>query len=135
MADSKSNYFIYNNNLWSDDNTGFGLYNLSAGLRIRINKENLSDISTQENAITSFKTWLSTHNVEIYYPLKTPTDTEITDTSLITALNEVEAMLSYEGQTNIYSTNELSPIFDVEAYQSTKLLLENIENRLTLVEG
>ena len=47
--------------------------------------------------------------------------------------NQIKQALSYEGQTNI-SSNQ-NAIFNVEAYQSTKLILESIDSRLTLVEG
>lgn len=50
-----------------------------------------------------------------------------------TAYNQIKQALSYEGQTNI-SSNQ-NAIFNVEAYQSTKLILESIDSRLTLVEG
>ena len=50
--------------------------------------------------------------------------------------NLIKKALSYEEQTNISgSSGESNPIFDVEAYQSTKLILENLDSRLTLVEG
>jgi len=50
--------------------------------------------------------------------------------------NQIKQSLSYEEQTNIIgSSNGSNPIFSVEAYQSTKLILENIDSRLTLVEG
>lgn len=51
----------------------------------------------------------------IYYPLATPNDIEITDTTLISQLEAIEKATSYKGTTHIYSTNELSPIFDVVA--------------------
>lgn len=41
--------------------------------------------------VTAFKTWLSTHNTIVYYVLTTPTNTEITDTTLI---EQLEALSS-----------------------------------------
>ena len=38
----------------------------------------------------TFKTWLSSHNVELYYVLNTPTNTLIEDEELINQLNEIE---------------------------------------------
>lgn len=53
-----------------------------------------------------------------------------------TVYNAIKEAISYEEQTNISgSSNGSNPLFSVEAYQSTKLILENLENRLTLVEG
>ena len=84
--------------------------------------------------LTEFRQWLSENNLIVEYELEEEEIVPYTQEQQI-AYNEIKSMLSYEGQTNIYSTNTTSPIFDVEAYQNTKLLLENIENRLTLVEG
>ena len=50
-----------------------------------------------------FKTWLGTHNTNVYYVLNTPTDTEITNSSLINQLEDLRGAMSYEGQTNISS--------------------------------
>ena len=63
------------------------------------------DISTAND----FKTWLSTHNTIVYYPLVTPTTTEITDTTLISQLNTLAEAESYSGQTNISQTNDDKP--------------------------
>ena len=61
---------------------------------------------------------------------------EITDTTLISQLEAINNAISYEGQTNISGTSSgINPLFDVEAYQSTKLLLENALNRLELLES
>lgn len=36
---------------------------------------------------TAYKTWIADNNLTIYYPLDTPTETQITDTTLISQLN------------------------------------------------
>lgn len=59
------------------------------------------------NEIQDFKTWLSTHNTIVYYPLATPTNTEITDTTLISQLENT--LYSYTGQTNISQENNDKP--------------------------
>lgn len=46
---------------------------------------------------TDFKTWLSSHNVTLYYALVTPTDTKITDTTLIEQLDDIEEWLTRYG--------------------------------------
>ena len=126
------NYFITysRNDMYSLDDNGF-CFSGTAGITgasftIRINKAIATDLA-------AFKSWLSTHNTILYYVLATPTDTEITDTTLISQLEEISKTLSYEGQTNI--TSNTIALFNVEAYQSTKLILENLDSRLTLVEG
>ena len=91
------------------------------------------NITGLTSTLEEWKTWLSTHNIIFYYPLATPTNTEITDTILISQLEAINNAISYEEQTNI-SSNTIA-LFNVEAYQSTKLILQNIDSRLTLVEG
>ena len=49
------------------------------------------DITSTSN----FKTWLSTHNTIVYYVLNTPTTTEITDTELISELEEISNKIKY----------------------------------------
>ena len=46
--------------------------------------------NSSTNTVALFKTWLSSHNVEVYYVLNTPTTTLIEDEELINQLNEIE---------------------------------------------
>ena len=86
--------------------------------------------------LEEWKEWLSTHNLILVQPLVTPTNTEITDTTLISQLEAIYNAISYYEQTNISGTSSgINPLFDVEAYQSTKLLLENALDRLELLES
>ena len=48
-----------------------------------------------------FKTWLSTHNMILYYVLATPTNTEITDTELKEDLEAISNIALFEGVNNI----------------------------------
>ena len=51
---------------------------------------------------TALKTWLSTHNTTVYYALATPTDTEITDETLIAQLEAIASQAhAYRGRTHI----------------------------------
>ena len=54
-------------------------------------------------------------NFVLYYILKTPTYTEITNETLLNELNELEKMMSYNGQTNISVSGNLPMILDVSA--------------------
>lgn len=81
-----------------------------------VGRNNNQIIIRNDNISTTsdFKTWLSTHNTIVYYPLSTPTDTEITDSTLIYQLEKT--LYSYNGQTNISQTNNDLPfILDVKA--------------------
>jgi hypothetical protein len=54
-------------------------------------------------------------NFVAYYILETPTYTEITNETLLNELNELEKMMSYNGQTNISVSGNLPMILDVTA--------------------
>ncbi len=87
------------------------------------------------DSIDSFKTWLSTHNVILYYALATPTITEITDTTLIEQLDNLEKAYSYDTQTNISQTNQDKPfIISYEAILSLRNVLNSLETRIAVLE-
>lgn len=76
--------------------------------------------------LATFKTWLGTHNTKVIYPLATPTITEITDTTLIEQLENLEKAYSYDTQTNISQTNQDKPfIISYEAILSLRNVLNN----------
>lgn len=82
--------------------------------------------------LTDLKTWLGTHNVNLYYALDTPTNTEITYQPLIDQLNAIEKAMSKDGQTNISQVNNDKPfIIKAEAIAS----LQNVLDRVTLLES
>lgn len=68
----------------------------SSGPYIYISQPNAS-IST----LLDFESWLSTHNTTVYYALATPTDTKITDTTLVGQLNALGAMKLFIGENNV----------------------------------
>ena len=80
---------------------------------------------------TNFKTWLSTHNTNVYYVLATPTDETITNAELIEQLNDILNAVSYEDQTNINQENDNLPfILDVSALKkgTDKAVINNSGN-------
>ena len=97
-----SNYFI--NNLTSN----------ADGICFIVNKYVYLYKNDTTNA-NDFKTWLSTHNTEVYYVLSTPTYTKITDTNLISDLNNLYNLKSYNDTTNISVDGDLPMILDVSA--------------------
>ena len=113
-----SNYFI-----------GGNITQSTTGL-LQIN--NVGDVLLQpSNGITNaddFKTWLSTHNTNVYFRWATPTHTEITDSTLISQLNAIEQAVSYDGQTNISQTNAQLP-FRIKA--SAIMSLANIFDQIS----
>jgi len=61
---------------------------------------------TDGNALNIY---LASNNITMYFVLSTPTTTEITDTNLISQLNELEKAMSKDGQTNISQVNNDLP--------------------------
>lgn len=72
--------------------------------------------------LTSFQTWIETHDVTLHYALATPTDTQITDTDLISDLNALAGGNTYDGETNIIITatgTNLPALLKAEYYRKT----------------
>ena len=129
-----TNYGQYAMNL---TDKGFGVSNI-------ISSHFITDLSNQKNCIagrannnviaitieksivnynaSTFKTWLSTNNVEVCYGLATPTNTLIEDEELINQLNSIELL---EGLNNVsVSSANLSGILQLKynfttAYSNT----------------
>ena len=102
-----SNYFVANGN-----NIPVGNYfyiNNSGTLMVFVHPSyNGSDITST----VDWKSWLGTHNTEVYYLLKTPTNTLIEDEELINQLNSIELL---DGLNNISITsNDLSAIMNLK---------------------
>ena len=71
---------------------------------------------------SDLKTWLQSHNTIVYYVLATPTDTEITDTTLLEQLNRLMTLPLYKNMTHITLTpNDLQPTMKIEYYRDTDL--------------
>lgn len=85
-----------------------------------------------------FKTFLSTHNTELVYPLATPVTTEITDPTLLAQFETLINMKTYKDITNIESTGaDLAPVIDFEYYRDMSTLndrLDSLEARVALLE-
>ena len=80
---------------------------------------------------TEMKTWLSSNNTTFYFVLLAPTNTEITDTTLINQLEALKSAYSYNTQTNISQTNDDLPfIISASAIKkgTNEVEIENIGN-------
>ena len=73
-------------------------------------------------SVSDFKTWLETHNLIVNYVLATPTDTEITDTTLISQLEDIQKLQQITG-TNIVeivsTEGNLNPEFKINIETDT----------------
>lgn len=109
----RSNYFSFNGN-----NTTA----LENELYFHTNKNLERRILDRWPTMEDWKTWLSTHNTDVYFPLATPTDTQITDATLISQLNEFARLRLATGQ-NLIITNSQELNAEVElSYRENALL-------------
>jgi hypothetical protein len=102
-------------------------------------KDRLYIRTTVVSTNTELKTWLSTHPTTVYYPLATPTTTEITNEALVEGLEALQDEAISVGQHNIYTDtpNALPTLtFDLTEYlsKSTTIIPETAV-RLTLTDG
>lgn len=70
------------------------------------NTSNPRIVNKDYNTLDNFKSWLATSPVTLYYPLATATDTQITNTALISQLNALAGATTYDGQTVFTVTSE-----------------------------
>ena len=102
-----SNYF---KNTTASQSASVGLYEMFEFWNPNAVNRNVG--FNYDNAVggtTTFKTWLSSNNVTLYYILATPTSTQITYQPLINQLNAIEKAMSKKGQTNISQVNNDLP--------------------------
>lgn len=110
-----SNYYKYAG--ISTTNTYQGIGVTSGYFRIRYGTE---------DTIANFKTWLSTHNVVVYYPISTPTYTLLSDT-LQTQLDNLSKAITYQDQTNVSQTNNDLPfVIKLSAIRDLSGIFEEI---------
>jgi phage-related protein len=76
-------------------------------------------ISNNDWTVDQLKSWATNSQPVIYYPLATPTDTEITNETLIEQLEALAAATMYNPQTNIvtlYAEGNEQPTLDVSYF-------------------
>lgn len=96
----------------------------------------VTDVNSKWSSIVEFKSWLKAKYdagtpVIIYYKTVAETRLKFTDEQKAVA-KEIQKATSYEDATHIYSTDEVSPVFDVEAVADIRKLIANIS---TTAEG
>ncbi len=96
----------------------------------------VTDVNSRWSSIVEFKSWLKAKYaagtpVIIYYKTAAETRIPFTDEQKAVA-KEIQKATSYEDTTHIYSTDEVSPVFDVEAVINLKKLIANTS---TTAEG
>ena len=121
-----SNYFK-----WLNGNSGTfvdgAMWYIFSGNELCLQK----DQNPTSTTLATFKSWLSTHNTNLYYVLATPTNTLIEDTTLLEQLESLSMANSVQGQTNIsQENNDLPFILSVSTLKdgSDHLVINNIGN-------
>ena len=100
---SKCNYFEYKTfNEWQSLLQATFIENTYQAIGIRV-------VETLAPTLEDFKNWLSTHNTIAYFVLATPTNTKITDSSLLSQLEAFYNAKSKNSQTNITQENNDLP--------------------------
>lgn len=98
-----ANNYIRLNRTTSSDYLGFWFGSLS-----------ISGVSS----VATFKTYASSNDIILYYPLETPTNTEITDSTLIDQLENIANARSYDTSTHItQNANDKPFILNATAIQ------------------
>lgn len=95
-----SNYFMYSSHV---EKNKFGIYNNGKNLRFCLDIQKFATID-------DFKSWLSTHNIEVYYVLKTPYEVD---------LGIVDQLLTFDEITNIFTDSNLYPVINVGYYKGS----------------
>ena len=81
------------------------------------------------DTIDNFKAWLSSNNLTVDYLLKTPLDIECTEEQS-SVLEELSNARTYKNVTNIYSTDEISPILSLDYAKDLETLLTSKESEV-----
>ena len=106
--------------------------NYNNAIGVRTANDTVKNVYISNDNITSsndFKTWLSTHNTSVYYVLATPTDTQITDATLLGQLEALAGATTYDTTTNIIVTSDnLLPTLSVTTQGMPNTLITNIGN-------
>ena len=101
--------------------------NSSGNLGIRISQ----DIA--EN-LESFKTWLSSNNVTVYYRAKTEERLPMTAEQIEIAKQIKNTLVSYKDTTHVYSEDNISPIFKCSAIADMTAMLDNLQAQILAEE-
>lgn len=117
-----SNYFIASNTYGSTDNC---VYIGNSNLIISRVKTNGVYIETTSD----FKTWLSTHNTEVYYPLSAPEIITLQNTRLplFEGINHITFVDTLTTYTQIAYDIVNKGIYDIQVYVPTDKTISNIE--------
>ena len=100
--------------IWSGDKKAISLNTKNGYIQVRDSYDNTND----------FKSWLSTHNTEVYYALATPYTID---------LGPIDMPVSYKDITNIFTDSDLLPTINAKYYRVFDKTIQNAQiNEKTL---
>lgn len=83
-------------------------------------------LNTRANDLSSFRTWLGANPATVYYDISTPTDTQITNATLISELEDLLSATTYSGATYITVSGDLASPLEVVAEADSKLAPDSV---------
>lgn len=98
-------HFVDNGSTWTNSNEAL------RGKYTTTNAAQFKCMPLEDMTLNEFKTWLSTHNVDVWCQLDIPITTQITNTTLI---NQLEAISVYTGTNIITISNDNNIIPEIE---------------------
>ena len=101
-------------------------------IRLKIAKNRLTTLD-----LAGLQTWLENNLLYVCYELVTPTYTPITDTALISALDELEQLILHKGYNYITATsvNGVKAQLDLSYYKDINAVLNNIMAMVATIGG
>ena len=112
-------YNVDKEGIWVDSNY----------LYVRINR---SRLDTED--VEGFENFLAKNNIIVEYPLAEE-EIEAYTPEQQTAYNKICNLKAYEGETNIFSTNEISTIFKVTAVKDFNSIITQINQQILEIAG
>lgn len=107
-----NNFISPGNSVWNYNNECFAINkDIQKTLQFKLSKQRIKTID-------DFKSWLSTHNTEVYYALETPYELD---------LGIVDTLLSYDEITNIFSDSDLYPVINTKYYRNFITTIQNLQ--------
>lgn len=83
-------------------------------------------LNTRANDLAGFRTWLGANPATVYYDISTPTDTQITNATLISELEDLLSATTYSGTTYITVSGDLASPLEVVAESDSKLAPDSV---------
>lgn len=107
-----NNFISPGNSVWNYNNEGFAINeDIQKTLQFKLSKQRIKTID-------DFKSWLSTNNTEVYYPLATPYEVD---------LGIIDTLITYNETTNLFTDSDLLPTINAKYYRNFISTVRNLQ--------